>query len=365
MDVLAVKQTNHMVFIAYFLLPLSLVYMLMYYGLGLHPDDEFFSVIAMFLLFGSSLLTILIMLFSFLKKAFGPLTSRLVLDFYYLCLLVVMGLYFWAAATNPNNRGSFCPSFLYLLIFGLVSSPFLLEGFLYFAGGLTIIVTISLIGQDTTVLTLQYCLIGLILFGGMVYLATWNYIGEVKAFRLNKANNELGFLSTHDQLTCANNRHSLHTYLAETSEDFIAKKTPVAFIMFDVDSFKSYNDNLSHMEGDEALKSIVNSVKEAHLFPDESFFRFGGDEFLIVLPNCDSDKVRSVGRAVVQAVYAAKIPSAPDAPFPYLSISAGAFLGVLEKDKNLDDYLAEADKELYLAKNNGHNRCYFLDEEIR
>jgi GGDEF domain-containing protein len=61
---------------------------------------------------------------------------------------------------------------------------------------------------------------------------------------------------------------------------------------------------------------------------------------------------------------AAKMPSAPDAPFPYVSLSAGASLCSMVPEKNLDDYLAEADKELYLAKNGGHNRFYFLDGEI-
>jgi diguanylate cyclase (GGDEF)-like protein len=365
MDVLATKESDHAVFVACFLLPLSIAYMIMYYALHMHPDDEFYSKIAMFLLFGSSLIAILMKGITHFKKILSPRIARFVLDFYYACLLTVMGLYFWASATNPNNRGSFCPSFLYLLIFTLVSSPFLLDGLFFLGGGLTMILTISLVGQDQTVLVLQYALIGFILLAGMIYLASWNYVSEVRSLRLNEANDELSFLSTHDQLTCANNRHSLHTYLAQASPDLIAKKSPVAFIMFDVDSFKSYNDNLSHMEGDEALKRIVNAIKTANLFPEEDFFRFGGDEFLIVLPDADLDKVRLIGRELVRAVYASRIPSAPDAPFPYLSISAGAYLGVMEESKNLDDYLAEADKELYLAKNNGQNRCYFLDEEVR
>jgi diguanylate cyclase (GGDEF)-like protein len=365
MDVLAVKQANHSAFVACFLLFLSIAYMVMFYAFLMHPDDLFFSVIAMFLLFGSSALTILLMFASRLWKFSSPQCSRFIHDFYFACLLAVTGLYFWAAASNPNNVDHFCPSFLYLLIFALVSSPYLIDSFFFFFGALAVILSVSIFAGTSTVLILQYSLIGLILCAGMIYLSSLNYLGEIKAVRLNEANDELRFLSTHDQLTGANNRHSLHTYLSQVSADFIVQKTPVAFIMFDVDSFKSLNDHYSHMQGDEALKSLVNSIKNAHLFPDSYFFRFGGDEFLVVLPNASVDEVNKIGAAIVKVVYANKIPAAPDAPYPYLSVSAGAYRGSFDETKNLDDYLAVADKELYLAKAQGHNRFCFLSEEAQ
>jgi diguanylate cyclase (GGDEF)-like protein len=174
----------------------------------------------------------------------------------------------------------------------------------------------------------------------------------------------LHFLSTHDQLTGIKNRHSLHTDLAESLPHYLEEDADISFIMFDIDSFKKYNDSLSHIEGDNYLQIVVDSVKKAGLFSDDCFYRFGGDEFLIVLPGVNAKQVRRIGLSVVKAVYAAKLPAAKEAPFPYVSVSAGAFFGPVEEKKNLDDYLAEADKQLYLAKNNGHNRFYFLGEDV-
>jgi two-component system chemotaxis family response regulator WspR len=152
--------------------------------------------------------------------------------------------------------------------------------------------------------------------------------------------------------------------LAQNLPQYLQSDADISFIMFDVDSFKKYNDSLSHIEGDNCLQIVVNSVKEANLFPEDAFYRFGGDEFLVVLPGVNAKQVRRIGLGIVKAVYGVKLPSGKDAPYPYVSVSVGAFFGPVEAKKNLDDYLAEADKQLYLAKNNGHNRFYFLGEDI-
>lgn len=361
---LAVTEANHATFLGWFLMLLSIAYMIMFYGLKMKPDDQFYSVIAMFMLFSSSLLYSAVTTLIFFFKKEKPLGSRLALDFYSLTLLAVMGLYFYSATLNPEAKDAFSPSFLYLLIFALIASPFFLDAFFMMLGGLVMVLVISSLGGIGVGVLFQYALIGTIFLAGMIYLASFNCISEVKTIRLNEANDELAFLSTHDPLTGINNRHSLHTYLAENMPLFLTKGSRVAFIMMDVDSFKSYNDHLSHMEGDECLKKVVNSILRAHLFPSECFYRFGGDEFLLVLPDVSNEEVKAVGQGVVEAVYGAKLPAAPDAPYPFVSLSAGASLCPIVPEKNLDDYLAEADKELYLAKNAGHNRLYFLDEQI-
>lgn len=361
---LSIRQGNRMTFVSWFLMVLSVAYMVMYYAFDMHPDDQFYSVIAMFILFGSSLLySFLGTLFYFLKLH-RPLFSRLLMDAYTSCLLTVMALYFLASAQNPAERGSFCPSYLYLLIFTLVFSPYLLDSLLAMLGGLAIVITIAAVGQSEVVLLLQYGLIGAILFAVMIYLSSINFVDETKTARLKSANDKLDFLSTHDQLTGIKNRRSLHVDLVENLSHYLQINANVAFIMFDIDSFKKQNDTLSHIEGDNCLQSVVNSVKKAGLFSDDCFYRFGGDEFLVVLPGANARQVRRIGLSIVKAVYGAKLPAAKEAPFPYVSVSAGAFFGPVEEKKNLDDYLVEADKQLYLAKNNGHNRFYFLGEDV-
>ena len=135
--------------------------------------------------------------------------------------------------------------------------------------------------------------------------------------------------------------------------------------MFDVDSFKKYNDTLSHIEGDNCLQVVVNSVKKANLFPENAFYRFGGDEFLVVLSGINAKQVKRIGRGLVKAVYDAQLPAAVGAPYPFVSVSAGAFFGPVEPGKIIDHYIAEADKQLYLAKNSGHNCFFFQGEKSR
>ena len=124
---LTIRQADRMAFISWFLMALSIAYMIMFYLLGMHPDDQFYSVIAMFILFGSSLFYALLGTLIFFLKVRRPLFSRLLMDAYTGCLMAVMALYFVAAAQNSSERGSFCPSFLYLLIFALISSPYLFD----------------------------------------------------------------------------------------------------------------------------------------------------------------------------------------------------------------------------------------------
>jgi diguanylate cyclase (GGDEF)-like protein len=362
---LTITKANHAAFLGWFLMLLSLAYMAMFYGLKMEPDDRFFSVIAMFLLFSSSFLYSALTTVAFFLKKENPLGSRIALDAYWLCLMAVMGLYFYAASLNPNGQNTFCPSFLYLLIFAFIASPYLLDSLVPMVGGLVVVLVISGLGGTGVVTLLQYGFIGAIFLSAMVYLASFNYLSQIKTIRLNKANDELAFLSTHDPLTGVNNRHSLHTYLAANRPLLLSKKSQVAFIMMDIDCFKNYNDHLSHMEGDECLKKVVNSITSAQLFSKDYFYRFGGDEFLIVIPNATKEEVKRIGIGIVKAVYSAKMRSAPNSQFPYVSISAGASLCSMVPEKNLDDYLAEADKELYLAKNGGRNRFYFLGKEIK
>lgn len=355
---LALEQYDHCGFVSVFLLLLSVAYMVMYYGLNMHPDDLFYSLIAMYCLFGSSCLFGFLNLLTKNLHLRSPRLFRLASDAYFFCLLVVMGLYFYAASTNKNAPNNFSPSFLYLLIFAVLASPYSLDSLFFIIGGLVVDVVITIVGGMSLILVLQYCLIGLFLLAGTIYLSSNSFLAEVKTIRLNKANAELGFLSTHDQLTSINNRHSLHTYLLVSWPQFINEKTSVAFLLFDIDFFKLYNDKLSHIQGDECLKNVVNAVKEAALFSESCFYRFGGDEFLVVLPNVKEEEMKRIGVAMTKAIYDAQLPSAPGTPLPFVSVSCGGCLSPIEEGKNLDDYLSEADKELYLAKNDTRN-CFF------
>lgn len=263
-----------------------------------------------------------------------------------------------------SSKNEFCPSFLYLLIFAVISSPFCLDSIFYMMGGQIIILAISGTAGVSIDMFLQYLMIGIILFIGMSYFSVMNYITQLKTIRLDKANQELSAMSMHDQLTGINNRHSLHIFLSEHWNDFASKGVSVAFVMIDIDSFKNYNDKISHIEGDECLKTVVRNALNSNLFAPDNFFRFGGDEFLLVIPQTTEEQIKAIGVGLVRCIYDAHLKSAPDSPYPYISISAGGYVGPIQADKKMDYYIGQADAQLYLAKNHGSNCFFYNGQEI-
>ena len=82
----------------------------------------------------------------------------------------------------------------------------------------------------------------------------------------------------------------------------------VRVIIYDIDNFKSYNDNYSHMKGDEALRLVAESVVDVLKKSDRYLFRFGGEEFIAVLPDTDEDEAQRVASELLGAVRNAAIP---------------------------------------------------------
>ncbi|SHK98007.1 GGDEF domain-containing protein [Desulforamulus aeronauticus] len=162
---------------------------------------------------------------------------------------------------------------------------------------------------------------------------------------LQEANKRLSKAATHDYLTGAINRmefsHRFSKMLENSKEESLH-----SVIALDFDSFKKINDTFGHAVGDECLKTFVKSAKEV-VRPTDTVSRFGGDEFMILLPNTPWDGARVVGEKVRK-----RLAEVAEPPF---TVS----MGIAEWPKNgrkEKDLLAYADEALYLAKQNGKNR---------
>lgn len=167
---------------------------------------------------------------------------------------------------------------------------------------------------------------------------------------LEDANRKLKDLAALDPLTGTLNRRALHQRLDDEIRTAARTRTPVGFIMVDVDHFKAYNDAHGHLEGDAALKTVAQCLMGAARKSD-MVGRFGGEEFLLVLPNTSDAAVWDVAERLRQ-----RIASSPDMRWP-LTVSAGVH--VLHPDGqplSSDVPIAQADKALYLAKQSGRNR---------
>ena len=143
----------------------------------------------------------------------------------------------------------------------------------------------------------------------------------------------------------------------ETYGKFIVEKLApeqVSVIIFDVDDFKPYNDHYSHMKGDEALKRVAGGVVRVLADDDRYLFRFGGEEFVAILPDIAEEEARRIAGELLAAVRAAAVPRSD---LPDKSIVTASFGVACGNSRELSDLsvVAKADKQLYVCKNGGKN----------
>lgn len=159
-------------------------------------------------------------------------------------------------------------------------------------------------------------------------------------------------LAYNDVMTGTLNKKALDTYCAFVAEKLAPQQ--VSVIIYDVDDFKSYNDHYSHLKGDEALKRVAGSVVDVLEKEDRYLFRFGGEEFVVVLPDIGEDEARRVAGTLLDAVRAAAVPR-DDLPDRHIvTASFGVACGTSRELRDLS-VITKADKQLYVCKNGGKN----------
>lgn len=155
--------------------------------------------------------------------------------------------------------------------------------------------------------------------------------------------------ATRDGLTGVFNRQYFFDRMTEEYYKAVENSKSLSVIMFDVDKFKSINDNFGHLVGDQVLKSISNSVNQV-IRDFDLFARYGGDEFIIGLPGTDIVAVNKVAIRISNNINQIVIENEEE-----LKISCSIGTITLENEKNIEDLVDKADKALYSCKNNGGN----------
>jgi diguanylate cyclase (GGDEF)-like protein len=153
----------------------------------------------------------------------------------------------------------------------------------------------------------------------------------------------------YDILTQVYNRALLDSILYKSAKYAKRHKLPISIIMLDIDNFKSINDTYGHLEGDSVLKTVASIIKSL-IRESDYIFRYGGEEFLILLPNTDINGAIVVGEKIRR-----NIENFNFGLDRKVTISCG-----IKQMENFDNpYLdiEEADKYLYIAKKSGKNRC--------
>ncbi len=182
---------------------------------------------------------------------------------------------------------------------------------------------------------------------------------RIKTHLQNKLRTEfLEMMTFHDQLTGLYNRMYLTNEIPLLIKQVARDKGTVGAIMIDIDYFKLFNDTYGHLEGDICLQKVAQIVSDTVKRPKDAVIRFGGEEFLVVLPYIDHQGTKLVAHQLVEAVAHAKIPHGKGIE-NRVSISAG-FAVWKATDVVEDDVAAlieDADISLFEAKELGRNQA--------
>jgi diguanylate cyclase (GGDEF)-like protein len=179
---------------------------------------------------------------------------------------------------------------------------------------------------------------------------------ELAAHRLTHRADELRVLSEVDPLTGLANRRSIGMRLPVLAERSQSEAETVAVMMIDVDCFKQFNDLYGHQAGDRCLAAVARVVGDQVRRRDDLSGRFGGEEFLAVLPGADLVVAQRVGERIRQAVERLAIPHREGTTGGVVTVSIGCAAGVVDEALPFADILGKADVELYVAKRAGRNR---------
>ncbi|QGU00303.1 hypothetical protein SYNTR_1709 [Candidatus Syntrophocurvum alkaliphilum] len=159
---------------------------------------------------------------------------------------------------------------------------------------------------------------------------------------IHKALGEIIYLATYDQLTGIYNKNNLHKMLKNKIMIAQKRNRPLSILFIDINNFKSINDDLGHEAGDIILYSVVQEIKK-HIRKTDIFIRYGGDEFILILPETNKDDAEQIALRVEKQIINLEIDL-------NISISYG-IANFPEDAKHTNELIEIADSRMYQHKN--------------
>lgn len=195
-------------------------------------------------------------------------------------------------------------------------------------------------------------------------IANQNFILKDKVEELNKikkkletANEKLWEMANMDGLTTIPNRRSFDIKLPEEVKRMKRERKPLSLMMVDIDYFKKYNDHYGHIKGDDVLKDVANMLDKAVKRPGDFVGRYGGEEFVVLLPDTNLEGAKHISIRIMQELHAMKIEHKKSEISKFISVSIGiSVLNPDDKKTTPQQLVNKADIALYIAKNKGRNR---------
>lgn len=180
---------------------------------------------------------------------------------------------------------------------------------------------------------------------------------------IESLNTNLKELATRDPLTNLVNRRGFEYYFEKEWERLKRSAGVISLLIIDLDYFKKYNDHYGHDAGDKVLIRFANTLNKALHRPADMAVRFGGEEFLVLLPDTTIQGSIEVAERIRKELAKLNIENIAAGDKTLVTASMGIASTDPTEEKNNKDLFLEADRQLYLAKDHGRDTICFKDEK--
>ena len=178
--------------------------------------------------------------------------------------------------------------------------------------------------------------------------------------RLAENDRRITELSLTDEVTGVANRRHLDAQLLHEWQSAIRGRHPLSIVFIDIDYFKKFNDHYGHQAGDVCLRNVARHLVEALRRNTDFVGRYGGEEFMAIFPHTGQTGLSKTTEILLQQIGRAAYPHQASS-FNIVTISIGGVTGQPDAESNLQQWIAEADKQLYRSKESGRNRATIVN----
>lgn len=177
----------------------------------------------------------------------------------------------------------------------------------------------------------------------------------VFAHTIEEQRKTLEHLSLSDSLTGIANRRAFDKKLLNEIQLSVRHQWPVSLLLIDVDFFKRYNDHYGHSSGDKCLQDIAKTISQAMKRKSDFVARFGGEEFVCVLPDTPDQGARDIAQNIMNSLTDLNVPHAYSQASSRVTVSIGIATSSADNLLSPDAFIKDADSALYQAKSKGRS----------
>lgn len=257
------------------------------------------------------------------------------------------------------------PSILLIIFILLLQQSHLIEAYisdLLFTIAFIVSVIICIYTYDL-VNPVYYFLLAILFIPLRYLIRSFLFYAEVQRYCQQLSNEKLYNKANYDELTGCKNRYALSQYITKNTPNWAREESNILIAMFDIDDFKIYNDSFSHIVGDYCLKMVSDAVRKEFPYPDLNFFRYGGEEFLLIFELEPDDNGNVILERIRNSIKDLQITNPEGSKTKYVTVSVGGTVIKVKDDFSFDEEMKNVDSYLYMVKNNGKNNSC-LDGKI-